>query len=108
MIHRGIPARLVEFTNVKENPQKLLDWIEHYFTSKHDSSPHGSPIKTVRDALHGANPIVMTDRMPLILQHSGHSRTIVGFEKNKNGDTNIFVFDPSRYEYLHYLTASLL
>lgn len=34
--------------------------------------------------------------MPLILQHAGHSRTVVGFEKYQNG-VNLLIFDPSKY-----------
>ena len=55
-------------------------------------------VKTsVNDALRGASPVIVTDRMPLILQHDGHSRTIVGYEKLKNGTTNLLCFDPARY-----------
>lgn len=39
--------------------------------------------------------------MPLILQHSGHSRTVVGFEKHSNGNINLLIFDPSRFV-LHF------
>ena len=33
-------------------------------------------------------------RPPLFLQHQGHSRTIVGYEKLRNGNLNLLVFDP--------------
>ncbi|KAH9167446.1 hypothetical protein EDB89DRAFT_2245668 [Lactarius sanguifluus] len=39
--------------------------------------------------------IVVTDRMPLILRHQGHSRTIVGYEITRDGATDLLVFDPS-------------
>lgn len=54
---------------------------------------------TVGEALRGASPVVVTDRMPLVLQHQGHSRTIVGFEKLKSGSVNLLCFDPSKYDY---------
>jgi len=41
-------------------------------------------------------PIIVTDRMPLVLQHKGHSRTIVGYEMTKNGAINLLAFDPSK------------
>jgi len=47
------------------------------------------------NALKGASPVMCTDRMPLILQHAGHSRTVVGFEVNKKGCPNLLIFDPS-------------
>jgi len=33
--------------------------------------------------------------MPLVLQHAGHSRTIVGYEIAKDGSTTLLAFDPS-------------
>ena len=86
---------------MQQNSHKLLEWIENYFSSNSTSSKHDllsteNPIKTVKEALHGASPVMITDRMPLILQHSGHSRTVIGFEKSKNGDINLLIFDPSR------------
>lgn len=39
--------------------------------------------------------MVMTDKMPIILQHQGHSRTVIGFERLKSGTVNLLVLDPS-------------
>ena len=44
----------------------------------------------------GATPVVVTDRMPLVLQYQGHSRTIIGYEITREGATNLLAFDPSR------------
>src|ERR1700761_2457571 len=30
------------------------------------------------------------------IQHQGHSRTIVGYEVNRAGETNLLIFDPSK------------
>jgi hypothetical protein len=35
-----------------------------------------------------------TSLAPLYFQHPGHSMTIVGFEKKKDGSKNLIVFDP--------------
>jgi hypothetical protein len=35
--------------------------------------------------------------MPLILQHQGHSRTIIGYEIAKDGSTALLTFDPAMY-----------
>ncbi|OBZ75662.1 hypothetical protein A0H81_04470 [Grifola frondosa] len=50
-----------------------------------------------REALRGAQPVIMTDKMPLILQYDGHQQTIVGCEQSRNGMINLLTFDPSRY-----------
>ncbi|KAF2106811.1 peptidase family C78-domain-containing protein [Lophiotrema nucula] len=34
---------------------------------------------------------------PMYLQHEGHSLTIIGFERHRNGRCNLMVFDPSYY-----------
>ncbi|KAG6874304.1 hypothetical protein C0995_001529 [Termitomyces sp. Mi166 len=69
----------------------VKDWIVNYFSPKSDSSKSLS----INDALRGASPIVVTDRMPIILQHQGHSRTIVGYEVTKTGKIKLLMFDPS-------------
>ncbi|KAG0706334.1 peptidase family C78-domain-containing protein [Suillus ampliporus] len=89
---RGIPSQLVDFDLSKSEKgiQVLIDWIVHYF-----SPPNPIKQSTVTDALRGASPVIATDKMPLVLQFSGHSQTVVGYEISKNGDTNLLIFDPS-------------
>jgi len=65
----------------------LLDWIKRYFDVDQQASAH--------EWWRGATPVVVTDRMPLILQYQGHSRTIVGYEITGDGATNLLAFDPS-------------
>ncbi len=68
----------------------LLDWIRQYFDANsrdHQASP--------QEWWRGATPVVVTDRIPLILQYQGHSRTIVGYEIARGGATNLLAFDPS-------------
>ena len=54
----------------------------------------------MNDALRSASPIVVTERLPIILQHEGHSRTVVGYERLDKGPINLFMFDPSKYDCL--------
>ena len=68
----------------------MIDWIVNYF------SPSPTKQDTVTNVLRGASPVITTNKMPLILQYSGHSQTIIGYEISKNGDKNILIFDPSR------------
>lgn len=80
----------------------MTDWIVEYFshpdgfvdTNKvtKDERP-----KTINDVLFGASAVTLSPRMPLILQHAGHSRTIVGYELSKKGTVNLLEFDPSKY-----------
>jgi hypothetical protein len=38
--------------------------------------------------------VVGTNKAPIYLQHSGHSMTIVGLEKWRDGSSSLLVFDP--------------
>lgn len=38
--------------------------------------------------------IVSTTKPPIYLQHSGHSMTIIGLERWKDGSASLLVFDP--------------
>ncbi|KAF8350868.1 peptidase family C78-domain-containing protein [Amanita rubescens] len=85
----GIPCKLVEFdlSNAQKNFDGLINWIVDYFSS--NVRP-----KDVNQALHRASAVTVTDRMPFILQHDGHSRTVVGYEIVRDS-TNLLTFDPA-------------
>lgn len=74
----------------KASENKLIDWVVKYFTPTADKNQ-----QTVTDALRGAQAVTVTERMPIILQHQGHSRTIIGYEATKSG-INLLLFDPSK------------
>ena len=90
----------MDFPEVSKDAENLLRWVEKYFTSRQFPSEAAQGLNaiktTVGEALRNAGPIVVTERMPLVLQHDGHSRTIVGFEKSKNGKINLLIFDPGK------------
>ncbi|KAJ6500449.1 peptidase family C78-domain-containing protein [Mycena sanguinolenta] len=103
---RGIPSKLVDF-DLKKNargrflPVALFSyWVVEYFSQPQGMVDSNSVIqnqpKTAYDVLRGAAPVMVTSRMPLILQHEGHSRTIVGYEVTKTGLVNLLIFDPSK------------
>lgn len=71
---------------------RLLDWTKQYFDAHTQDKP-----TSVQERWRGATPVVITDRMPLIFQHQGHSRTIVGYEIARDGTTILLAFDPSVY-----------
>ncbi|KAF8630388.1 hypothetical protein AX15_002945 [Amanita polypyramis BW_CC] len=84
----GIPCELVEFDLEDKSPDTLINWVVSYYSSKAKPTD-------INEALHGAFAVSITDYMPIILQHNGHSRTIVGYETVKGGTNNLLVFDPS-------------
>lgn len=112
-VSRGIPARLVDFPCVNNRADAVLHWVERYFTSP---SPNCSAVRntvnavraTVDEVLLHATPVICTDRMPLVLQHDGHSRTVVGFEKQRNGSINLLVLDPSKFVISGGLSITLI
>ncbi|KAF9653185.1 DUF1671-domain-containing protein [Thelephora ganbajun] len=89
-ISRGVPCELVDFHSDQTDcaAQKVVRWITNYF------SPSQGGVQTVHDVLSGA--VTVTKCMPVVLQHVGHSRTVVGYEIQKNGECNLLVFDPSK------------
>ncbi|KAI0797845.1 peptidase family C78-domain-containing protein [Abortiporus biennis] len=91
-ISRGIPCNLVDFSLGKSNIEPLIDWIVKYFSEGIQQTAKQS---TVTQALSGASPIIVTEKLPIVLQHAGHSRTVVGFERGAKGQINLLMFDPS-------------
>ena len=63
----------------------LLSAVEHYFQSA-VSSPAIAP---------SMSKVEQTELPPIYLQRTGHSLTIVGFERRSNGSCNLLVFDPT-------------
>lgn len=89
---------------------KLLKWVWEYFNSSSSSSTSTSSGKKVMThffqstSSSSTSPtskkpkegVHLTNLPPLYFQHNGHSRTIIGIEKLKNGEVNLLVFDPAR------------
>ncbi|KZT69050.1 DUF1671-domain-containing protein [Daedalea quercina L-15889] len=88
--YRGIPSQLVDF-ELKDGPEPLLNWVLQYFSNGQSASP------TILSSRALQNAVTVTDKLPLVLQHDGHSRTIVGCERCPDGSLNLLVFDPSRH-----------
>lgn len=93
----------------------LIRWVFDYFNVSFESglngeaeqkstrshtSPEEKPFSNAFNALmdSGGSPVrIAEEKMPLYLQHSGHSRTIVGVEVTRSGQMNLVLFDPSQY-----------
>ncbi|KAG6458218.1 zinc finger-containing ubiquitin peptidase 1 [Manduca sexta] len=70
-----IKCQLIDFhkpTSADGSHPALFDWVLRYF----QDDPNGF-------------------KAPLYLQHQGHSRTIIGYEKHKDGKATLLVLDPS-------------
>ncbi|KAG8933309.1 hypothetical protein FRC01_009959 [Tulasnella sp. 417] len=104
MTWKGIPCELVDFPKSKysrnqDTATALIHWVVEYFSSS-TTSPSQAPPPSVAQSSspedrHNTH-ITMSNHMPIILQHNGHSRTIVGYELTRYGVTNLLIFDPAR------------
>ncbi|PPQ74213.1 hypothetical protein CVT26_004504 [Gymnopilus dilepis] len=92
-VYRSIPAELVDFKSGDDSQNRISDlvinWVIKYFTPEQKERPSDafSSLKV--------SQVFSTDKIPLILQHNGHSRTVVGYEIDKNGVAKLLVFDPA-------------
>jgi hypothetical protein len=83
----GLRSRARAFTkssepNTMQTQKALLAFVEEYFSADIPADS-ASSVKIVR-----------TSKPPIYLQHSGHSMTIVGMEKWRDGGGSLLVFDP--------------
>lgn len=101
----GIPAELVQFKceGHPKGTRLLTDWVANYFAPQsHKSTPNAL------STLMGASAVHSTDLMPVILQHDGHSRLIVGYEVDQDGEPNLLIFDPGHRNVASKFTSTLL
>jgi hypothetical protein len=89
--HNSFRTQLADFILPKGSNKALTDWIISYFGTGVQTAA-----KSINEALKGAAPVTSTDKMPLILQHQGHSRVIIGYELMKGDKLNLLTFDSSR------------
>jgi len=86
----GLRCQIVDFphpTGPNAQHVKLFQWVENYFKS-------GLPQGTDSTA-GGVRGIERTERLPLYLQHEGHSRTIIGIEERREGQ-QLLILDPAK------------
>jgi hypothetical protein len=68
----------------------MIKWVVDYFTPKQTIDKPTNLFESLTNS-----PVTSTNKMPLILQHNGHSRTIIGYEIDGRGVTNLLMFDPA-------------
>ena len=71
----------------------VISWVVDYFTPKQTIDKPTNVFESLTKS-----PVTSTNKIPLILQHNGHSRTIVGYEVDGHGVTNLLTFDPAQYD----------
>ncbi|WOO79237.1 Ubiquitin carboxyl-terminal hydrolase ZUFSP [Vanrija pseudolonga] len=86
---RGVRCTLYDFdkpggNNGSDEPafKRLQRWVKNYFDGDDGVGLPGS--------------VRISTQLPVILQHSGHSRSIVGYEETAKGDINLLIFDPAK------------
>ncbi|KAI5461052.1 peptidase family C78-domain-containing protein [Mariannaea sp. PMI_226] len=84
----AIPCSVQAFKDQQHNNARaaLFEAIEQYFQSG---------VVDVEARIH------LTSLPPLYLQHPRHSLTVVGLERQMNGEINLLVFDPSFHDSLN-------
>lgn len=114
---KAIPCELYDFPKPKDagdGPRSahlaLQQWVKKYFLedgtppSSHPAASLGQPTISAFDVMMGTGQggaargeaVRLSAKYPLILQHSGHSRTIIGYEEAANGTVNLLLLDPGR------------
>ncbi|EIW71780.1 hypothetical protein TREMEDRAFT_67959 [Tremella mesenterica DSM 1558] len=81
----------------------LQQWVKQYFNedTPHRPEPNRTSafdvlMRTEANGQGRGEVVRQSSKLPLILQHSGHSRTIVGYEETSRGDINLLLFDPGK------------
>lgn len=72
-----------------------------YFDSEY-SDAQDTPSTSINDTLGKTTPVIASQLMPVILQHRGHSRLIVGYQQETDGSTSLLTFDTGRYVRLKF------
>lgn len=84
-----------KFSTLSSGAATVIQWIVNYFDSD-TSGIHRIPSTSINDVLGKATPVVASQLMPVILQHRGHSRLIVGYQRDAEGITSLLTFDTGR------------
>nr|XP_018260977.1 uncharacterized protein I303_06694 [Kwoniella dejecticola CBS 10117]OBR83135.1 hypothetical protein I303_06694 [Kwoniella dejecticola CBS 10117] len=108
--YKGIPMTLADDFPKPQNPKDgsraahiaLQKWVIAYFgptgysPNIYPKSAFDVMMRTSESGVGRGEVVRVSQKFPLILQHNGHSRTIIGFEENARGDVNLLLFDPGR------------
>lgn len=125
LVYLGIRCTILDFhrpSGPKNSHDSLFNWIQSYFedalppsataataaaatsASSSSSSTKATPLDAPSSKKDKKKVVYITNRPPLYLQHSGHSRTVIGIELLKDGRRNLIMFDPGRRMLRSYRT----
>lgn len=84
-------------TGPRSTQQALTEWVFNYFQIALPGSETltGNAFDKLMSSK-GSTIRIARDKMPLYLQHQGHSRTIIGVEVTRSNELNLLLFDPGR------------
>lgn len=104
--HLLIPLLLGDFPKARKGSDtyspslSLQSWVKEYFqsgvnTNTRSPKPTNALEAMMSNSHNQSSHIRISQKLPIILQHSGHSRTIIGYEETRQG-VNLLVLDPGR------------
>ncbi|KAJ3572815.1 hypothetical protein NP233_g2834 [Leucocoprinus birnbaumii] len=95
-----IRAEVIDFNEFRDKEScaaAVIQWMVQYFTSdRPEYNKVQSASTSINDILGKTSPVVSTHLMPVILQHRGHSRLIVGYQQDVDGNVDLLTFDTGR------------
>jgi hypothetical protein len=85
-------------TGTNNSHDAMFDWIQSYFEEGCTGDGKLAEVDARQQPAgkHSGRVVHITNRPPIYLQHSGHSRTIIGIEILSDGKRNLVMFDPGR------------
>ncbi|KAL0078023.1 peptidase family C78-domain-containing protein [Phycomyces blakesleeanus] len=99
LVYLGIRCTIIDFhrpSGLNNAHDALFDWIQGYFENAIKKPESSKPVQDATSSTSSSTIFYLTDQPPLYLQHSGHSRTVIGIEMLKDGHRNLIMFDPGR------------
>ncbi|KAI8577809.1 hypothetical protein K450DRAFT_250105 [Umbelopsis ramanniana AG] len=101
LAYLGIRCTILDFdrpTGTNNSHDAMFDWIQSYFEEgcSEEGKLAEADARQQQAGKHKDRVVHITNRPPIYLQHSGHSRTIIGIEILSDGKRNLVMFDPGR------------
>ncbi|KAF5358071.1 hypothetical protein D9756_001749 [Leucocoprinus leucothites] len=99
--HRGIPAELVDFNGFrdKESCGPLFDRVSLSFNLPASLTGAAAVIQWMVQYFTPDEPECAKAQSSSINNHRGHSRTIIGYQRDVDGIVNLLTFDTGRWDY---------
>lgn len=107
LFHRATVVDFPKSSGSRSTQQALTEWVfAHFQVALPGSDGRQTNAFDRLMTSKGSCIRIARDKMPLYLQHQGHSRTIVGVEVTKAQEVNLLLFDPGRCDLSRCLSIS--